>query len=200
MRAVLKLGVVLSMMFIAAGCGSPPQAELDSAQAALDAAKQAQADVYAPDAYTRAKNSLADARAKVEQSDYEAAKTSAVQAKEQAEQALSLAGTNKQQMMVEAQNIANRVSTGLGDTRTALDGAPRGKGADDDLDQLRADLGQAEASLSGARNSLNGGNAKSALEQAKSADNKLSSVQSAVQVAMKKIDDWKTSNKVWYEL
>jgi hypothetical protein len=200
MRAVLKLGVVLSMMFIAAGCGSPPQAELDSAQAALDAAKQAQADVYAPDAYTRAKNSLADARAKVEQSDYEAAKTSAVQAKEQAEQALSLAGTNKQQMMVEAQNIANRVSTGLGDARTALDGAPRGKGADDDLDQLRADLGQAEASLSGARNSLNGGNAKSALEQAKSADNKLSSVQSAVQVAMKKIDDWKTSNKVWYEL
>lgn len=200
MRAVLKLGVVLSMMFIAAGCGSPPQAELDSAQAALDAAKQAQADVYAPGAYTRAKNSLADARAKVEQSDYEAAKTSAVQAKEQAEQALSLAGTNKQQMMVEAQNIANRVSTGLGDARTALDGAPRGKGADDDLDQLRADLGQAEASLSGARNSLNGGNAKSALEQAKSADNKLSSVQSAVQVAMKKIDDWKTSNKVWYEL
>ena len=200
MRAVLKLGVVLSMMFIAVGCGSPPQAELDSAQAALDAAKQAQADVYAPDAYTRAKNSLADARAKVEQSDYEAAKTSAVQAKEQAEQALSLAGTNKQQMMVEAQNIANRVSTGLGDARTALDGAPRGKGADDDLDQLRADLGQAEASLSGARNSLNGGNAKSALEQAKSADNKLSSVQSAVQVAMKKIDDWKTSNKVWYEL
>ena len=200
MRAVLKFGVVLGMVFIAAGCGSPPQAELDAAQVALDAAQQAQADVYAPDAYTRAKNTLADARAKVEQSDYEAAKTSAVQAKEQADQARSLAGTNKQQMMDDAQGIANRVSTGLGDARTALDGAPRGKGADDDLDQLRADLSQAEASLSDARNSLNGGNAKAALEQAKAADSKLSSVQSAVQVAMKKIDDWQARNKPWYEL
>ena len=97
--------------------------------------------------------------------------------------------------MDDAQGIANRVSTGLGDARTALDGAPRGKGADDDLDQLRADLSQAEASLSDARNSLNGGNAKAALEQAKAADSKLSSVQSAVQVAMKKIDDWQARNK-----
>ena len=70
--------------------------ELDAAQVALDAAQQAQADVYAPDAYTRAKNTLADARAKVEQSDYEAAKTSAVQAKEQADQARSLAGRHEQ--------------------------------------------------------------------------------------------------------
>lgn len=200
MRAVLKFGVVLCMVFIAAGCGSPPQAELDAAQAALDAARQAQADVYAPDAYTRAKNTLADARAKVEQSDYEAAKTAAVQAKEQAEQARSLAGTNKQQMMTDAQNIANRVSTGLGDARTALDSAPRGKGADDDLDQLRGDLSQAEASLSDARNSLNSGNAKAALEQATAADNKLSSVQSAVQVAMQKIGEWQANNKPWYEL
>ncbi len=200
MRVVLKFGVVLGMVTIAAGCGSPPQAELDAAQAALDAARQVEADVYAPDAYNRAKNTLADARAKVEQSDYEAAKTAAVQAKDQAEQARSLAGTNKQQMMTDAQNIANRVSTGLGDARTALDGAPRGKGADDDLDQLRADLSQAEASLSDARNNLNSGNVKSALDQAKSADSKLSSVQSAVQVAMKKIEDWQERPKPWYEL
>jgi multidrug resistance efflux pump len=81
-----------------------------------------------------------------------------------------------------------------------VNGAPRGKGADGDLDQLRADLGQAEAALGDARSSLSSGNFNAALEQAKSADSKLNQVQSDVQVAMKKIDDWKMKNRPWFEL
>ena len=82
MRSVLKIGVVLAMMIAVVGCGSPPQAELDAAQAALDTAKTAGADVYAPEAYNRASNTLSDAKAKVDDSDYETAKSLAIQAKD----------------------------------------------------------------------------------------------------------------------
>ncbi len=200
MRSLFRVGALLTLVVAVVSCGSPPQAELDAAQAALDSARQAGAEAYAADAYNRAKNTLADARAKSEQSDYEEAKTAAVQAKDQADQAKSLAESTKTQVRDEAQAIVTRVSNAIGDARSAVDGAPQGKGADSDLDQLRADLGQAEAALGDARGSLGSGSFNAALEQAKSAESKLNQIQSAVQVAMKKIDDWKTKNRPWYEL
>lgn len=200
MRSLFRVGALLAFVVAVVGCGSPPQAELDAAQAALDAARQAGAETYAADAYNKAKNTLADARAKSEAGDYEEAKTAAVSAKSQADQARSLAESNKARIRDEAQAIVDRVSNAIGDARAAVDGAPRGKGADSDLDQLRSDLGQAEASLGDARSSLSSGSFNNALDQAKAADSKLSAVQSAVQVAMKKIDDWKVKNRPWYEL
>jgi multidrug efflux pump subunit AcrA (membrane-fusion protein) len=173
---------------------------LDAAQAALDSARSAGAESYAADAYNRAKNTLADAGAKSEQGEYEEAKTAAVQAKEQADQAKSLAESTKARVRDEAQAIVSRVSNAIGDARSAVDGAPRGKGADGDLDQLRADLGQAEAALGSARSSLSSGNFNAALDQAKSSESKLNQVQSAVQVAVQKIDNFKMKHRPWYEL
>ena len=200
MRSLLRVGALLACVVAFVSCGSPPQAELDAAQAALDSAKSAGAETYAAEAYNRAKNTLADARAKSEQSEYEEAKTAALQAKDQADQAKSLAESTKARVRDEAQAIVSRVSNTMGDVRAAVDGAPRGKGADGDLDQLRADLGQAEASLGNARSSLSSGSFNAALDQAKSSEIKLNQVQSAVQVAMQKIDDWKMKHRPWYEL
>lgn len=200
MRSMFRAGALLAFVVTLVSCGSPPQAELDAAQAALDSARQAGAEEYAADAYNRAKNTLADARAKSESGDYDAAKTTAVQAKDQADQAKSLAESTKARVRDEAQAIVSRVTNAIGDARSAVDGAPRGKGADGDLDQLRADLGQAEASLGSARSSLSSGSFNAALTQAKSAESKLNEVQSAVQVAMKKIEDHKMKNRPWYEL
>ncbi|MXX14092.1 MAG: hypothetical protein F4Z86_11705 [Gemmatimonadetes bacterium] len=76
--------------------------------------------------------------------------------------------------------------------------APRGKGADDDLDQLNADLNQAETSVSDARGSLDNGQYRDALAQAQEAENKLTEVQGAVTVALQKIEDWKERHKPWY--
>ena len=200
MRSLFRVAAALVLFVAISSCGSPPQTELDAAQAALDSAQQAGAESYASDAYNRAKNTLDDALAKSEQGDYDPAKTAAIQAKEQADQARSLAESAKVRIRDEAQAIVNRVTNAIGDARSAVDDAPQGKGADGDLDQLRADLGQAEAALGDARGSLSSGNFNAALQQAKSADSKLSEVQSAVQVATKQIDDWKMKNRPWYEL
>ena len=151
MRSVLTVGLVLSLAFVFVGCAQPPEEEINAAQAALDGAKKAEADIYAPEAYAAAKQALDDSRSKVEQEDYEGAKASALRAKEQADQAKSLADAAKPKVRDEAQALIARLTPVLSDAKSASGNAPQGKGADEDLDQLRSDLGQAEASLGSAR-------------------------------------------------
>lgn len=198
MRSVLNFCLIMGLTLVVVACAKPPTQELDAAKAALDAAKAAEAEVYAPDTYRSASNTLNEANAKVEQKDYEGAKASAIQAKEVADRAKSEADTNKRQTRDEAQAVINRVAPGLTDARTSLGNAPRGKGADEDLDQLNADLGQAESNLSDARGSLNSGKYKDALSQARSSESKLSPIQSSVQMANQKIEAWKEQNKPWF--
>ncbi len=204
MRSVLRIGLVLSLAFAFFSCAQPPEAELKAAADALAAAKNAEADIYAPETYQSAQDTLNDANVKgdpeSEQRDYEAALISAIRAKELADRAMQEAGVTMEQTRNEAQDLVTRLSTDLTDFRTALNNVPRGKGADADLDQLQSDLGQSEASLSDAKNSLNTGKFKDALGQARSAEDKLSQVQGAVQTAMQKVEEWRMQNRPWYEL
>ena len=55
-------GWVLAAVLLG-GCSSPPQAEIEAAQAALGAAEGTGAESYAPDAYDKAQESLALATA-----------------------------------------------------------------------------------------------------------------------------------------
>jgi hypothetical protein len=198
MRSVLNIGLacVLALAFVS--CAQPPEEELKAAEAAIAKAQSAEADIYATEVFRNAKNTLADARAKVEKSDYEGAKASAIRAKELADQSASQAASSKSQMSQQATALVGRLATGLADARAALEGAPKGKGADENLDQLRSDLGQAEASANDAKTSLGSGKAKDALAQAKAAEGKLTQVQSGLQTAMKKIADWQEEHKAWY--
>jgi len=199
MRSVLNFCLIMGLTLAVVSCAKPPTQELDAAKAALDAAKAAEAEVYAADTYRSASGALTEANNKVDQKDYEGAKASAIQAKELADRAKAEANTSKQQIRDEAQAIINRVGPGLTDARSSLSNAPRGKGADEDLDQLGADLSQAEANLSGARSNLSGGKFKDALSQARSAETKLSQIQGSVQAANQKIESWKMQNKPWFE-
>ena len=198
MRSILSVGLVFVVALAFVSCAQPPEEELKAAEAALAKAQNAEADVYATEVFRSAKNTLDDARAKVEKSDYEGAKASAIRAKELADQATSQAVSSKKQMQDEATALVGRITPGLADARSALENAPKGKGADENLDQLRSDLSQAEASLSDARASLSGGKAKDGLTQAKAAEAKLTQIQSGLQTAMKKIADWQEENKPWY--
>ena len=51
----ISLLVVLSVALLFVGCGEVPQAEIEAAKNALEAAKNAEADRYVPDRYNAAK-------------------------------------------------------------------------------------------------------------------------------------------------
>ena len=198
MRSVLNIGLACILAIAFVSCAQPPEEELKAAEAAIAKAQGAEADIYATEVFRSAKNTLADARSKVEKSDYEGAKSSAIRAKELANQSASQAATNKSQMQNEATALVGRLGPGMADARSALESAPKGKGADENLDQLRGDLGQAETSLNDARASLSAGKAKDAVSQAKAAETKLGQVQNGLQTALKRIADWQEDNKAWY--
>jgi hypothetical protein len=199
MRSVLNLCIALGLAFVAIGCYSTPQAELDAAKAAVEAAKQAEAEVYAADTYRSATTALNEATEKDALQDLEGCISAANRAKELGDRAKSEADASKQQTRNEAQAIINRVAPGLADARASLTSAPRGKGADEDLDQLNADISQTEANLSDARSNLSGGKFKDALSQARNAEGKLSQIQGSVQTATQKIEAWKEQNKPWFD-
>ena len=199
MRSVLSMGLLCLMAISLVSCAQPPEEELKAAEEALSKAKSAEADVYATEVFRSAKNTLEEARAKVAKDDYEGGKASAIRARELADQSRSQAETNKVKTRGEAQGIIDRTATGLADARSAIGGAPRGKGADGDLDQLQADLSQAEGWLADARNNLGSGKFKDSLSQAKSAEGKLAQVQSSLQTAMRKVEEWKEQNQPWYQ-
>ena len=200
MRSFLSVGLLACVALVAISCAQPPTEEINAAQAAVDAAKQAEADIYASATYQSATKALSDARAKVDSDDYEGAKADAIRSKDMADRSVTEAGASKQRTRDDAQAIINRLSGGLADARAAVEGAPSGKGADEDLGQLRASLSQTEATLGSARGDLSSGKFKSALDQAKSAEMGLNGVQSSVAAAQKKIADYQEKHRPWYEL
>lgn len=58
MKNKLFLGLVASTMIFATSCGSLPQENIDATQAAVEAAKTAQADVYMPTEFQALQDSL----------------------------------------------------------------------------------------------------------------------------------------------
>ncbi len=66
-RVILMLGVVAMMLQV--GCAKAPEEAIQKATAALEAARTAEADVYAPDAFKMASDTLAAANAAKQEAD-----------------------------------------------------------------------------------------------------------------------------------
>ena len=144
MRSILSLCTVLVLALAISGC-RPNEADLkaqEEAMAAQDAAKAAEADIYAADTYRSATSTIDDANSNFEQKEHDEATAGYMQAKDLFDRAKAEAETRKTEISAETQMIIDRVMLGISDTRGSLGEAPRGKGADDDLDQLNADLNQ----------------------------------------------------------
>lgn len=205
MRSLLSLCTILILAFAITGCGPSEQLVKLKAdtEAAYAAAQAAQAEAYAPEAYGIATAAIDSAAKKFEEkkffffNKFDEAEPLYVDAQELANSAKLEADTNRQ-LEADTQAAIERVMPGISETRVSLGEAPRGKGADDDLDQLNADLNQAETNIGDARSSLDDGQYTDALAQAQDAETKLAEVQGAVSVAMQKIEDWKERNKPWY--
>lgn len=77
---------MLALLLLTA-CGTPPHKEMDQAQGAIDAARAAGADRYAPDEYSEAVQSLQLANDAVGQRDYRLALSHALESREHAQNA-----------------------------------------------------------------------------------------------------------------
>ncbi len=96
MKKILLLGLLMFSTF-AVGCKQPPLEEIASAEAAIQAAREAQAEEYATETFNAAENKLAKAYREIDAEEYDLARANAIGARELAEAALREARKRKQE-------------------------------------------------------------------------------------------------------
>ena len=95
MRLWCRACLACLLVLLATACTSPPNKEMDQAQGAIDAARAAGADRYAPNEFAAATTALKNATDAVAQGDYRLALNHAIDSREQAQNAARVAADTR---------------------------------------------------------------------------------------------------------
>jgi hypothetical protein len=147
-RVVTTLAVLAMMLLLVAGCSKPPEAEMQAAQVAIDAARTAEAEQYSPASWRTAQDTLNAANAAKQEQDskfalfrsYGASKDMFVRAQALAEKASADAAAEKERMRVEVEGMLGQAQAALDAANQALAKAPVGKGNKADIELIKNDL------------------------------------------------------------
>ncbi len=165
MKKTLIAVLWIAPLLFLAGCAEPPKAEADAANAALTAAKTAEADQYASQAFGAARDTLNAALAAVKEQDgkfalfrkYDAAKAQLAKATEMANQAASAAVAEKERIKTELTTLQETLMASLATADSMLAKAPVGKGNKADIELIKSDLSAARAAFDSAVQEFNAG-------------------------------------------
>ncbi|HUE88025.1 MAG TPA: DUF4398 domain-containing protein [Vicinamibacterales bacterium] len=114
MRRLLRLSVVLPLFTLLAGCAEPPHKEMNQALGALDAARAAGAEQYAPVEFAAAADALEQSEQAVTQNDHRLALSLAMDSRTRAQHAAKTAVENRAKARGDAERVlaeANAVLT-----------------------------------------------------------------------------------------
>jgi hypothetical protein len=180
----------LSMMLIVfafIGCDDVPQQEIDDANAALDAAKNAEADKYVPDKYNAAKQSLDRAMAVVQEeesamfSDFDEARNLLATAKTAADEATAAVPAKKEEVKNAVEAALAAIPDEVKTTEKMWRSAPRGKGTREALAMMKEEIENTAARQSQVQAALDGGDYLGAQQEAQQIMSKLKSLQGELQ-------------------
>ncbi len=149
--------VILLLLAGAAACSEPPQKEIDQAQTAIDAAKNAGADVYAAEEYTAATAALDKARASVDQRDYRQALSYAIDARQRASDAARQTIDARARAKRDAEKLVTACSARITQLDTGLKVADGARAPARDLRAPRAALADAGNALQETRGLMDAG-------------------------------------------
>src|SRR3954470_6838705 len=133
---------LLATLLVLPACGAPPNKELNQAQGALDTAKAAGAQQYAPAEYQTAADSLKAANEAVNQRDYRLALSNALDSRERAQNAARQAAETRARVRSEVERSMADVAALLAQANARVAAAERNRGA-------RRNLREAQQLLAG---------------------------------------------------
>jgi flagellar hook-basal body complex protein FliE len=163
-RTLSAFALVASL--IGAACGTPPDKELQQAQAAIDAARAAGADRFAVEEFTAAQAALARATDAVAQRDYRLALNNALDARERAQTATREATGRMAAARRDADRALTDVAAAVADARTKLKAAETARVPGATLTNARSAIARAETAVQEARSALGRGDYKAATDAA----------------------------------
>jgi hypothetical protein len=146
-----RLPAVLGLLVLIAACSAPPQKEIDLAQGALDAARAAGAEQYAPQQYADAMSSLQQAHDAVAQNDYRLALTRALDAHDRAQDAAKGAADGKAHARGQAEAATAGAAAALAQFLARIDAAAAAGVTARELATARPAAADAQAAVQKAR-------------------------------------------------
>jgi hypothetical protein len=157
-RVSVLLSTIVCAVVLFAACSEPPRKEIDQAQQAIDNARQAGAEQYAPEAFAAATSALQQAREAVDQRDYRLALSRAVDASDRAQEAARAAAENKATARSQAEAAIKATNASGMHLQARLKVADEVRVPSRELSPARATLKEAEGTLQKARALLAAGN------------------------------------------
>jgi hypothetical protein len=146
-----RVAVAICTLLVLTGCSEAPQKEIDRAQGAIDAARAAGAEHYAPEPFTAATTAMQQTHEAVQQRDYRLALSRAIDANERALEAVRQAADAKARAQSDADAAITRATIALRQLDERLKVAETMKLPARDLDAARKLRISAERAVQEAR-------------------------------------------------
>ncbi len=183
-RLSVLLGTIVCAVVLFAACSEPPTKEINQAQQAVDAARQAGAEQYASETYTAATTALKQAREAVDQRDYRLALSRAVDANDRAHEAATAAADNKAKARSQAEAAINATNVSVNHLQARLKVAEEVRVPPRELSPARAALKDAEGTMQKARALLAAGDYPAAITAVAALDTQIRSEIRVVEAAI----------------
>jgi len=189
-----RIAVVLSilMLVVFTGCSKVPEIEMQATQTAINAARTAEAELYAPEAFQTAVDTMNAAMAAKQEQDskfklfrsYNDSKELLVRAKVLADQAASMAAAEKARIIAEVTDLIASAQMAVDNANAALAAAPVGKGSRAEIELMKSDLSFAATALGEARADFDAGMYEAARTRAQAAIDKANTVTGEIEAAI----------------
>ena len=139
-RWYVLLGPALLAIVSLVACGEPPDKEMHQAQGAIDAARAAGAETYAPDEFKAAVDALTRAQDAVAQRDYRLALNNALDSRERAQNAAKMAADGKAAARSAAERLLADVTSAIAVSAARLQAAEAARAPKTATDPLKEGL------------------------------------------------------------
>lgn len=164
---IQRVALVLAAfaLLVIAGCSKAPEAEMQAANNAINAARSAEAEQYVPNAFRMASDTLNAAMAAKNEQDskfalfrgYGKSKEMFIRAQALAEEASAKAAEEKERVRQEVTNLITEAQAAIDAANAAYAKAPKGKGNKAELELIKTDLVGVAAQFEEAKNDFNAG-------------------------------------------
>ena len=164
-KGLLKLVTLSILVVTLASCAKVPQADIDAANAAIEAAKTAGADRYVPESFNAAGDALKAGLAAVEEQNskfalfrnYDVAKTSLTSVATLATKAVEETAAKKEALKAEVTQNVTDLTALIAADKELLAKAPKGKEGKAAVEAIATEIGVVETALTGVSTGLANG-------------------------------------------
>ena len=181
------------MVVVLASCGKKPQAEIDAANAAIEAAKTAEAPVYLPAEFAAVQDSMNAVNAEITAQESKLFKKfGPVKAKLQAtttlaNQLVTSAAAKKEEVKKEVETSIANLKSMVEDNKTLITKAPRGKEGAAVLEQIKTEMATIETAATEAQAMYDKGAYMDALNKVKASSERATSINTELKDAIAKV-------------